>query len=232
MASLILAGLFFLGIHVVISASPLRGVIVGAVGERPYLVGFSLLSSAALAWLIVAYGDAHATAEIWWTAPAWLRWPALLAMLLSVWLVVVGLTTPSPTVTGGESRLARADAARGILRISRHPFLWGVALWALVHLLLNGDAASLVLFGGLLLLALIGPGLIDGKRRRVFGASWERFAAVTSSLPFAAIAAGRNALRLDEIGAWRWLLALAVFIGLLAGHRWAFGVSPLPVGWS
>lgn len=232
MASLLLAGLFFLAIHVVISGSPLRGVIVGAIGERAYLAGFSLLSIAALAWLIAAYGEAHATANIWWTAPAWLRWPALPAMALSVWLVVVGLTTPSPTATGGESRLARPDAVRGVLRISRHPFLWGVALWALVHLLLNGDAASAVLFGVLLLLALIGPGLIDGKRRRVFGPAWERFAAVTSSLPFAAIAAGRNSLRLDEIGAWRWLVALAVFIALLAGHGWAFGVSPLPLGWS
>jgi uncharacterized membrane protein len=231
MASLLLACLAFVGIHLLISSSPLRGVLVGALGERTYLAGFSLLSIGALGWLMVAYGDAHATAEIWWTAPAWLRWPALAVMLLSVWLVVVGLTTPSPTVTGGESRLERGDAVRGVLRISRHPFLWGVALWALVHLLLNGDAASAVLFGGLGLLALIGPGLIDGKRRRVFGASWQRFAAATSSLPFAAIVAGRNALHLEEIGAWRSLLALAVFAALLAGHRWAFGVSPLPIGW-
>jgi uncharacterized membrane protein len=41
-----------------------------------------------------------------------------------------------------------ADApARGIQRVTRHPFLWGVAVWAFVHLIANGDVASLMLFG-------------------------------------------------------------------------------------
>jgi uncharacterized membrane protein len=112
-------------------------------------------------------------------------------------LVVIGLTTPSPTVTGGTGALDRDDAVRGILRVTRHPFLCGVALWAALHLILNGDAAALVLFGALLVLALIGPSSIDAKRQRAFGARWERFAAATSILPFAAIAAGRE-LRLGR----------------------------------
>ena len=228
MTSLALACLFFLGIHIVISGSPLRGAIVGGIGERAYLAGFSLLSIGGLAWVIAAYGAAHVTPAIWWTAPRWLHWPALALMLLAVLLVVVGLTTPSPTATGGEQRLQREDAVRGVLRISRHPFLWGVALWAATHLALNGDAASALLFATFLLLALIGPPMIDAKRRRAFGPRWERFAAATSSLPFAAIAAGRNRLRLGEIGAWRLALGVAVYALLLAGHRWAFGVSAWP----
>ena len=230
MTSLALACLFFLGIHVVISGSPLRRAIVGAIGESTYLGAFSLLSIGGLTWVIVAYAAAHPTSNIWWTAPAWLRWPGLGAMLVAVLLVVIGLTTPSPTAAGGEARLAQADAVRGVLRVSRHPFLWGVALWAATHLALNGDAASALLFATMLALALVGPPLIDAKRRRAFGAQWQRFAATTSSLPFAAILAGRNALRLDEIGAWRVALALAVYALLLGGHRWCFGVSPLPGG--
>ncbi|MDX2170816.1 MAG: NnrU family protein [Deltaproteobacteria bacterium] len=228
MASLLLACLVFLAIHVVISGSPLRAALVQASGERRYLAAFSLLSIGVLAWVIVAYAGAHATADIWWTAPDWMRWPGLAALAVALWLVVVGLTTPSPTATGGEARLQHADAVRGVLRVTRHPFLNGVALWAAVHLVLNGDAASVLLFGTMLALALIGPPLIDAKRRRAFGAAWERFAGATSTLPFAAIAAGRNQFRADEIGVWRWLLALLVYVAVLAGHRWAFGVSPLP----
>jgi uncharacterized membrane protein len=48
-------------------------------------------------------------------------------------------------------------------------YFWGVALWALVHLVVNGDLASLILFGSLLVIALGGTVSIDAKRRRKFG---------------------------------------------------------------
>jgi len=226
MGSLLAACVFFLGIHIVISGSPLRAVIVSRIGERPYLGLFSLLSLAAITWLIVAYS---ASERVWlWSPPLWLRWAAPLLILLAALFVVIGLTTPSPTATGGEARLELDDAAQGILRVTRHPFLWGVALWAITHLALNGDLASVALFGTLLLLALVGPLLIDAKRRRVFGAKWQRFAAATSNVPFAAIAAGRNTLRLGEIGAWRFAAAVGVWAVLLAAHPWLFGVPALP----
>ena len=106
------------------------------------------------------------------------------------------------------------DAARGMLRITRHPFLCGVALWALAHLVVNGHLAALVLFGSLLVLAIGGTASIDAKRRRATGAQWAAFAGVTSVLPFAAIAAGRNRLgpALREIGPWRALMAVIVYV--------------------
>jgi uncharacterized membrane protein len=113
-----------------------------------------------------------------------------------------------------ESKVGQGpEAARGIVRITRHPFLWGVALWALVHLIVNGDLASLIFFGSLLVLAVVGTLSIDAKRRRSFGEQWSRFANVTSDVPFAAIAAGRNRLgpALAEIGLWRPLAAILVY---------------------
>jgi uncharacterized membrane protein len=101
-------------------------------------------------------------------------------------------------------------------------------LWALVHLVINGDAASLILFGSLLLLALAGTAAIDAKRRRRFGGQWEAFARQTSNVPFAAIAAGRNQLgpALREIGIVRPLIAIAVFAALTFLHGRLFG-APL-----
>ncbi|MND01864.1 hypothetical protein D3C83_210300 [compost metagenome] len=52
---------------------------------------------------------------------------------------------------------------------------------------------------------------------------------MTSSVPFAAILAGRNTLRLDELGAGRIGLGLVLYAIVLATHRWLFGVSPFPV---
>jgi uncharacterized membrane protein len=127
---------------------------------------------------------------------------------------VIGLATPSPTRVGMESKLAQGSGiARGMVRITRHPFLWGVALWALVHLIVNGELAALILFGALLLLALGGTASIDAKRRRAFGDQWTQFATATSNIPFAAIAAGRNQLvpALVEIGVWRPLVAIGVY---------------------
>jgi uncharacterized membrane protein len=149
--------------------------------------------------------------------------------LLAFLFAGVGLTTPNPTAVGGESQLDESEPARGILRITRHPFLCGVALWAFTHLIVNGDAASFVLFGSLLVLALIGPPSIDAKRHRTFGGKWARFAAVTSNVPFVAIMEGRNVLRLEEVGLWRIGIGLIAFVLLLFCHQWLFGVAPFPI---
>jgi uncharacterized membrane protein len=226
MVSLILAAAFFVGIHVCISGTGIRDAVVRRTGERGFQGLFSLLSIGAMVWLVQAYRAAPFI-EVWGRLHA-LKPAALVVMLAASLLVVLGLTTPSPTSVGGEAQLASGVPAQGILRITRHPFLWSVALWGFAHLVITGDAASTVLFGSLMLLALIGPRSIDAKRRRRLGSTWERFAQTTSNVPFAAILQGRNTLRLEELGWWRLALAVGVYGSLLLGHRWLFGVSPLP----
>jgi uncharacterized membrane protein len=93
----------------------------------------------------------------------------------------------------------------------------------------NGDLASLVFFGAFLILSLAGPASIDKKRKEVFGADWDRFAAVTSIIPFMAIIQERNSLQLGELGWWRPVVAVIVFGIFLDIHRYLFGVSPWPV---
>src|SRR5262249_31595264 len=82
-----------------------------------------------------------------------------------------------------------------------------------VHLIVNGDLASLILFGSLLVLALGGTAAIDAKRRRSFGEQWMQFAAVTSNVPFAAIVAGKNRLGPAGVEVWgrRPLVAVGVY---------------------
>jgi uncharacterized membrane protein len=150
-------------------------------------------------------------------------------MLIAFFFVVFAFTAPNPTAVRGGSLLKEKEPARGIQRITRHPFLCGVALWSLTHLVFNGDLASLIFFGAFLILSLAGPASIDKKRKDLFGADWDRFAAVTSIIPFMAIIQARNSLQLGELGWWRLVLVVIVFGFFLQMHRYLFGVSPWPV---
>jgi uncharacterized membrane protein len=227
MFSLLAAAAFFLAIHLLVSGTPVRDALTGRIGQGPYMGLFSLSSVAGLVWLGLAFAEARGQPAYWDLTPV-TRQIQLGVQLLAMLLIVPGLTTPNPTSVRQEGALDRADVVKGMLRITRHPFLWGVAIWAAGHLLVNGDPASLVLFGTMLLLALFGTASIDAKRRRALGPKWDAFAAQTSNVPFGAIAAGRQKLSLGEIGWWRIVLAIAIWALLAWAHPYLFGVRALP----
>ncbi|MBI1196649.1 MAG: NnrU family protein [Phenylobacterium sp.] len=230
MPNLIAAAAFFVLIHLLVAGTRVRDAVTRRIGEGAYMGLFSLASIAGLAWLIVGFGQARTEA---WNLAYWNLTPATRHLqiglqLVAMLLIVPGLTTPNPTSVRQEGALDRPDVIKGMLRITRHPFLWGVAIWAAGHLLVNGDRASIVLFGSLLALALFGTASIDAKRKRALGDKWNAFANQTSNAPFGAILSGRQKLSLGEIGWWRIVLAVAVWAGLLWGHPYLFGVAALP----
>lgn len=213
----------FVLIHVGISATGLRARLVGAIGEWPYRGVFSLASLALLAWLVFGYQEMRVDPfdplnELLWLPPDLARWPGYFFSFLGIALAVTGVLSPGPTYAGFESKsLAQAEPARGVLRITRHPFLWGVAIWGAGHLLLNGERFAIMLFGALALMALFGARSIDRKGRARDAEAWDHFADVTSNAPFAAIAQGRNKLVLGEIG-WRGLVGVAASLAIMLTH--------------
>ena len=64
--------------------------------------------------------------------------------------------------------------------------------------------------------------------RRALGPRWQSFAAQTSIVPFAAIAAGRTQFNPDEISAWQWIVAVIAYALMLGAHSHITGVSPFP----
>jgi len=85
------------------------------------------------------------------------------------------------------------------------------------------------MFGTIAALGLIGGLVLDAKKAARCGARWSAFAHATSSVPFLAIAQRRQRLVIGEIGWWRLAVAFILFVAVLYGHRWAFGVSALPL---
>jgi uncharacterized membrane protein len=225
MIELVGSALILLASHFGISSTPLRAWLVARLGERVYLVFYSLIALAAISWLISAWARAPYI-ELWAPAP-WLAWVPLLVMPLALLLVVSGLSTPNPTAVGAPDVLSQSEPVQGVFRITRHPFMWGVGLWAGSHLIANGDLASLVLFTSLGALALLGTPLIDRKYAARRGTDGQRFATATSNLPLGAILSGRQRLAFAEIGWWRIALALVVYALLLAVHPWLSGGAPL-----
>jgi uncharacterized membrane protein len=230
MTNLLAAMAYFIAIHLLVSGTRVRDHLVARIGQGPYMGLFVILSWIGLIWVGWAYAGVRHEAEnrfFWGPTPA-TRHIQLGVQLLAMLLIVPGLTTRNPTAVRSEGALERPDVVRGMVRITRHPFLWGVAVWAAGHLMVNGDLASFVLFGGLLFVALVGTVSIDAKRRRALGLAWAGFEAQTSNIPFAAILRGRQRLSLPEVGPGRILAAIAVWAILAVVHPFLFGVRALP----
>lgn len=227
--SLLAATAVFVGGHFILSSKPVRRPLVRALGEQVFRLVYSLAALAALAWMLAAYGAAPYVSV--WEPPAILRWVTLLVMPVSCFLVVCGMTTRSLTMIGGDSGAGTNDpgsAAPGIVSITRHPALWGFALWAFSHLAVRGDAAAMILMGGILVLALGGMAHIDQRREDALGSGWGPTKMTTSLVPFAAILSGRTSLDWKGIGWQRTLAAAVLFFVLLFAHPWIAGVAVVP----
>lgn len=214
---LVLAMLAFLASHAIPARPRLRNAGIRALGIAGYHLAYSVLSVAVILWLAVTYAQAPFVPL--WDQEPWMRWLPPLAMAPACLLIVTALSAPNPFSLGiGGSGF---DPERpGILRLTRHPLLWGLVLWAASHIIPNGDGAALVLFLPLLLLALAGPLLMERKRRRTLGPD-----------AFASLARHTGALRwrmLREIGAVRLGGAVVLYLALLYLHPTVIGVSPLP----
>ena len=139
--AVLIAGLaVFIGAHVFVTRRAARAAVIARIGEGPYKGLFSLVSLAGLALIVIGFALYRRTGWIEvWTPPVWTRYVAIPL----VWLAFICV--------------AAAYFPGDIKRRLKHPMLVGVKLWALAHLLANGDLGSIVLFGSLLGLGRVRP---------------------------------------------------------------------------
>ena len=145
---ILIAGLIvFLGIHSVRMVAPgFRDAFIASRGEGPWKGIYSLLSFAGLAMLIWGYGLARFDNTFFYSAPQWATHVQLLIMIPAMILLV------SSNMPAGH-----------IKQTVKNPMLIGVKLWAIGHLLVNGDLASFLLFGTFLIWAVL---LVINTNRR------------------------------------------------------------------
>jgi uncharacterized membrane protein len=224
-ARLALAALAWFLLHAAVAGSGLRGVLVRRFGDKRYRGGFSFASLASLWWLTSEYrGVAFRPL---WSTPRFLYALPLVLVPAACVLLVGAFLVPNPTAVGGERHLFGTDSVKGVLSVTRHPFLWAVVLWATAHLLVNPDLASLIFFCSLGVTALRGTFDIDRKRRRTHPVEFARFEAATSNVPFAALLSGRARAVPGQL----WLpllLGLGLALGAVVLHPHFLGVSAIP----
>jgi uncharacterized membrane protein len=225
-APVIIATTAFVLSHFVLSFSPVRGAIAGRIGEQAFLLLYSLVAVATFTWMCIAYG--RAPFEDLWGDPRWARWLSVLVMPVATVMLTCGIGTANPGAIGFGNLRAPDRGPVGIQKITRHPIMMAIAMWSALHLITNGDTASLILFGGMLILTVGGILHIEIKKRARGGEAWARFAAVSSVVPFAAILDGRARVSLGEIGWNRIAAGLVLYVILLFGHRVVVDVPLLP----
>ena len=226
---LALASAFLLATHFGIASMGSRAALAGRLGERGYRAVYSLISLVAIVWLCMAYGAAPAMPV--WFADTWMWFVPLAVTPLAFLLLASGAGGAKPAAAVGQEKLLEQELGpRGVQRITRNPVMWGIGLWAVAHMVPNGDWASLLFFGTFAVLALLGSVVIDAKHAVRRGDAWTRWTQLSSNIPFVALIQGRQNLGIiiREIGWVRLAVALALYAGFLHGHTWLFGVSPLP----
>jgi uncharacterized membrane protein len=215
MTNLALAVLAFVGGHFLLSSPPVRAPVAARVGETVFSGIYSALMLAAFVWMVGAFRAAPYV-PLWSTPPA-ARMIPVVVMPFACLLLVGSLTVRNPTMVM-QSVAVSGDPAPGLVKVTRHPMLWAFGLWAAAHLIINGEAAAVLLFGGIAVLALGGTLAIDAKRRARDPQGFARLAATTSNLPLAALIAGRTTLRFGDIGWWRLGLAVLLYVALIVAH--------------
>lgn len=220
MTNLALAVLAFVAGHFLLSSPPVRGPLAGGVGERAFSGIYSALMLAAFVWMVGAFRAAPYVPL--WSVPPAARMIPVVVMPFACLLLVGSLTVRNPTLIM-QSVAASGDPAPGLVKVTRHPMLWAFALWAVAHLIVNGETAALLLFGGIAVLALGGTLAIDAKRRARDPQGFARLASHSSNLPLAALVTGRTKMRFSDVGWWRLGLAVLLYVALIGAHPFISG---------
>ena len=226
--ALIAATATFVATHILLASAPLRTPLAARLGERGFMLLYSAVAVATFVWMVSAWR--RAPFVLLWPGGSGLDWVPVAIMPVALLLAVCAFTTASPTLpAGSEAMISPQNPAPGIFRVTRHPFLWSVVLWAGAHVVARGDLASLVMMGGLAALAVTGMFHIDRKKEVRLGAAWGPILMTTSILPFRALAERRTHMDWPGIGWWRPLVALALTVILIWLHPYAIGVPAWPV---
>ncbi|GIX20939.1 MAG: hypothetical protein KatS3mg120_2615 [Erythrobacter sp.] len=211
-ANLIAANIAFVGSHLAMS-HPLRGAMVKALGASGFQIAYSLVSLAALAWVYFAFiaapgADLPGAGEAGWVLATLLTWPAM--------VLLAGSLAGNPALPTPQAEAQARAEPRGVFRVTRHPMMWGIGLWAASHLVLFWSTRTMVTALAMGFLALVGARLQDAKKAAQMGAAWEEWSRKTSYWP--------RLGQFARVGAVPLVAGTVLWLGASWLHLWRAGI--------
>jgi len=203
----------FVATHFLLS-HPLRATLVHKLGERGFGAAYSAVALATFVPMVLARRNVGPEVPLW-SVPDW----AWLAATLLVWggsILLVGSFRGNPAMVNATGRRITIGEPAGVFRITRHPMMWGFALWAIAHILVHPEPSAMVIAAAVLILALGGSAGQDRKKQRQLGERWETWQQRTSFVPF-----GRG---LASPGLFAFLVGTILFVAATWAHPFPVGV--------
>ncbi len=208
---LIAASLAFVGSHFALS-HPLRQPLVRVVGDKGFAAVYSLVALATFAWMVFAFRQVPPYGVVAWTGTDEVSWTIASALTLIELVLFLGSLMGNPALPGPAPQGLADKQPGGVFRVTRHPMMWGFALWALAHLIVAPTSRTLILglaIGGL---ALVGAHLQDRKKEALIGTDWSAWAAKTSYWP--------RWSALPGAGLALWAVAVLLWLAITWAHVW------------
>ena len=214
LTSLIAANIAFVGGHFVLS-HPFRPGLVASIGERGFLAAYSLIQIAVFAWIVIAFRAAGAGGTPLWNGQSDTLWVIASLMTIMALALLFGSLRGNPALPATTPEAVEIAKPYGAFAITRHPMMWGIAIWAVAHILVAPTARTILTAGSMAVLALVGSYLQDRKKEVLLGQAWNGWESRTTFAP--------RLRHLGALGFRTW--ALAVIVWLLA--TWAH----IPLAW-
>lgn len=175
---LFLSAIAFVGTHFLLS-HPLRRPLVRSVGELPFRAIYSVVALILFGSMIYFYRVIGREPPLWHAGDAgWII--GTIAMWLGS-ILFVGSFIGNPALPGARGP---TGGPKGVFAITRHPMMWGFAIWAAVHLTVLAMPKALVFDGAIIMLALFGAAAQDRKKAGQMGEAWHEWTAQTAFVPF------------------------------------------------
>lgn len=175
---LFFSAILFLATHFLLS-HPLREPLVRRVGEKAFQGLYSIVALITFGGMIYFYRVIGREPPLWDAGEAGWIVGAIAMWLASI--LFVGSFIGNPALPGARGP---RGGPKGVFAITRHPMMWGFAIWAAVHLTVIAMPKALFLDGPIILLAILGSYGQDRKKAKLMSEAWHEWTAQTAFIPF------------------------------------------------
>lgn len=210
---LILASVTFVGTHFLMS-HPMRKELVRIFRANGFVLVYSVVSLVTFGWMVFEFMRAN-KAEPYWPAGDVL-WAVATAIMLLASILFVGSFVRNPSFPGMPDQMA-TQKPFGVFRITRHPMMWGFALWGIAHVIVAPRPDNFIFSGAIIFLALVGAKAQEIKKARLVGVEWDAWLRQTSF--------GLRLGQLGNAGFGPWAAGMVLWLGASWAHQYLGGYA-------